>query len=117
MVLRHYTHLTFSDACKAIEILPDFNRLGSETGANRKTGTNDTDAFDEVPRGAEIGAVRQAFCGKFCQFSAAKAKSKKNAGLGKNDVSVGIGSICHRNAQCPGLESNQHDPKVTSPSS
>ena len=117
MTLKHYTHLTLSDARKAIEMMPDFHTSGSDREAGRKTGTDDQDHVIGVQQGAQKGVMLQAFGVISGHFSARSEKSDKESQIDRKDVSALIGSICHRKGECPGLESNQHDPKVTSPSS
>ena len=67
--------------------------------------------------GPEIGHGHQSFSDISCPQLATSSKrgsdSKNSQLLGSKQV----GSICHQMPHCPGLESNQHDPKVTSPSS
>lgn len=120
MTLKHYTHLGLTDTGWAVEKLPDFQSL---LNVNRavKTGTDGMEAIRSLPgvieKSPEIGHVSQSFVGISCPQKTSTSKQivdNVSAQVVTNDR---VDSICLQKTHCPELESNQHDPKVTSPSS
>ncbi len=123
MTMKHYTHLALVDTGRAVEMLPNFQNFPHANEVVR-TGTDDIvmpkDQISVNEKGPEIRPELQssnAIFGTNCQSeeNTSKQNDPKHFIQPLDNKRVGIG--CHQNDKCPGLESNQHNPKVTSPSS
>ena len=118
--MKHYTHLALIDTERAVEMLPDFQSYPI-TNEAVKTGTDDLIAQkgfqNEVEKGSEIGDEFQFFIGIDCQSEEHTSKQDDLEHFIQPLDNKRFGIVCHQNDKCPGLESNQHEPKLTSPSS
>jgi len=124
ITMKHYTHLAIEDKSKAVERLPVYDQgIGLES--ERKTGTDDCGIIGGVPGGDEIvakrgvpgGDERQSLGDSHCHKDVTGEKEIcRKPALGGSTGGL-IDTPCHQKGNCPGLESNQHVPKDTSPSS
>jgi len=123
MTMKHYTHLALIDTGPAVEMLPDFQNFPHANEAF-KTGTDDVVVQKDFQNAIEIRPeIRpelqssNAFFGINCQSEENTSKQNNPEHFTQPLDDKRVGSICHQKTQCPGLESNQHEPKLTSPSS
>ena len=120
LTLKYYTHLTLTDTGRAVEMLPDFKNHRN-TNEAVKTGTDGAEVSTPLPpafeNGPEIGYEPQSFLDISCPPLATSSKLGSDSENAQLLGDKQVGSICHQMPQCPGLESNQHSPKRTSPSS
>ena len=112
MTMKHYTHLALEDKSKAVERLPVYDS-GHGSASQKMTGTDDS----PVDWYAQKYAQHQSFGDISSQTNETTGKLQSNSLDSKTGVSGTSDKSCHLMRKCPGLESNQHDPKVTSPSS
>ena len=65
----------------------------------------------------EIGHLFQSLVDTYCPPKTPASKQANEGNFAQVVTDDRVGSIFHQKPKCPRLESNQHDPKVTSPSS
>ena len=118
--MKHYTHLALIDTGRAVEMLPDFQNCHNANDVV-KTGTDDVvipkDPIQVNEKSPEIGHGSQSFIGITCQSEGTELKQISTENFTQPVDNKRVGIVCHQKSNCPELESNQHSPKGTSPSS
>ncbi len=120
MTMKHYTHLALTDTGRAVEMLADFENHSPAAETMKKTRTDGSvpkGVTKTVLRGGQNGAETQSFFGSPCPGSASRENRGDNIEAAQLLMNEAFGTTCHRKAKCPELDSNQHEPKLTSPSS
>ena len=101
-------------------MLPDFQNCHN-TNDVVKTGTDDIvmlkDQMQINEKSPEIGHGLQSFIGITCQSEETGLKHVRTGNLTQPLDNKRVDIVCHQKSHCPGLESNQHLSKETSPSS